>query len=103
MPGPASLEVEHSLRKISSTGDRGSSLAEDFSFQATLLAQSCLTDISDYRTSYITHATLVDKLLRFLSQMKRDVALKIGPMMSLLLGTMASYIYSTTQFYKKRH
>ena len=86
MPGPASPEVEHSLRKILSTGDRGSNLAEDFSFQAALLAQSCLTDISDYRTSYITHATLVEKLLRLLSQMKRNVALKIGPMTSLLFG-----------------
>ena len=32
-PGPASTEVEHSLRKISIQGDRGSILAEDFSFQ----------------------------------------------------------------------
>ena len=59
-PGPASLEVEHSLRKYFIHGDRGSNLAEDLSFQAarSYFAQLRLTEISDYRTSYITHATL---------------------------------------------
>ena len=38
--GPASTEVEHSLRKIFVEGDRGSNLAENLSFQTRSIANA---------------------------------------------------------------
>ena len=55
VPGPASLEVEHSLRKYFVHGDRGSNLAEDLSFQAARSFRAIMFDgnfqLSDKRQS----------------------------------------------------
>ena len=81
-PGPASSVVERSLRKVCSPGDRGSNLAEDFSFQSQIYSQKGLMAISNYRTCYIVSRNLSNKQL-LQQSVKRNVALEIGPMTSL--------------------
>ena len=61
LPGPASSVVERSLRKVCSPGDRGSNLAEDFTFQSRIkfIRNKGLTTISNYRTCYIVSRNLL--------------------------------------------
>ena len=65
--GLASSVEEPSLGKIRSQGDRGSNLAEDFSFQACKLIHTKMFD-GNFRLSDVLHrihATLpIEKLLR---------------------------------------
>ena len=101
-PGPASTVEEHSLRKFCSRGDCGSNLAERtflFSREYNLFAikdwrqSPTIGRVTSYLATYRTKQLLRQSLL-----VKRNVALKIGPMTSHL-REWNDVIYSTTQFY----
>ena len=88
-PGPASLVEEHSLRKRFFQGDCGSIPAEGsffsdaiFSSLKKIASHKGLTEILS-RTGSSNHATLSSQLLQTTYYcMKRNIALKIGPMTS---------------------
>ena len=59
MPGPASSVVERSLRNISTSGDRGSNLAEGFIFSDELQSRNAIYVWGNFQLSdgTINHAT----------------------------------------------
>ena len=83
MPGPASTGEERSLRKIFVRGDRGSIPAEDY-FSDAIIRNACLTENPTIgRVLPISQPRLEKAVAAEIYYcMKRNVALKIGPMTS---------------------
>ena len=103
MLGPASSVVEHSLCKnFVHKGTAVRISPRIFLFSRELIRTKIIDCNLQHRTCYIKpYATLIGKLLRHLYWLKRNVALKIGPMTSLLrrVGQWRHKFYYTILHY----